>query len=134
VTFDTRGKVVTVEQAARLARDQRSGGMLVVAFVTHLEVLRAAQVRKLEQVAEVAGREGGKLFVILTEPESPLVPLAARAELAAGLRAVDYVVAASEGGVAALAAIAPDVTIQDEAEDRRLTRELIEHVRATSRV
>lgn len=131
MTFDTRGKIVTVEQAAALARDQKAGGTAVVAFVTHLEVLRAAHVRTL---AEVAEREAGKLFVILTEPVSPLVPLAARAEVTAGLRAVDYVVVAGDGAGAALAAIAPDVTILDEAEDRGRTRELMEHVRAKSRV
>ena len=129
MNFDTRGKIVSVKDAAGIAREERSRGTKVIAFVTHAEVLRAPHVRRLE---EASGH--GKLFVILTDPESPLVPLEARAEIVAGLRVVDYVVKVSEGAAAALAAIAPDITIQDEAEDRGRTRELMEHVRAKSRV
>lgn len=96
-----------------------------------MEVLRASHVRKLEELA--AGNQG-KLFVFLTEPDSPLVPLEARAEIAAALRVVDYVVPSPEGAGPTLDVIHPRLTVHDEEEDRERTRSLIEHVRSRSRV
>ena len=103
----------------------------MLAFVTHLEVLRAGHVRKLEQIA---ANHSGKIAMILTDPESPLVPLEARAEIAAALRTVDYVIPAEQGELPALAALNPAVTLHDEEEDRGRTRQLIEHVRNRSRL
>ena len=127
MSFDTRAKIVTLDQARALARS----GAPHIAFVTHLEVLRAGHVLKLEQLAATTP---GKLFLILTDPESPLVPLDARAEVAAGLQVVDYVVPSPDGAGPALAAIEPGFTVLDEEEDRGRTRQLIEHVRSRSRV
>jgi hypothetical protein len=127
MSFDTRSKILTLEQARSIAAGHRRR----VAFVSHVEVLQAMHVRKLE---ELAAGGWGTLFVVLTEPESPLVPLDARAEVAAGLRVVDYVVPASGGVSAALAAILPDLTVEDEEEDRERTRSLVEHVRSRARV
>jgi hypothetical protein len=131
--LDTRNKIVTVDQARALAGKTESPR---VAFVTHLEVLRAGHVRKLE---ELAAGNPGTLFLILTDPPfepnaSPLTPLAARAEVAAALRVVDYVVPSPGGAVPALSAIQADLTVQDEEEDRERTRLLVEHVRCRSRI
>jgi len=53
----------------------------------------------------------------------------ARAEMAAALRVIDYVVAADMGDAAALvAALGPAEVVRLEAADRRRNRELIEHV------
>ena len=122
--FDTRSKILTLDQARALPPP-------LIAFVSHLEVLRTAHVRRLEEVADA---NTGKLIVILTDPPSPLVPLPARAELAAALRAVDYVVPSPEGSGPALAALHPSVTVHDEVEDRERTRSLMEHVRNRSRI
>jgi len=127
MTFDTRHKIVTLDQARDLAREVPPA----VAFVSHLEVLRAGHVRKLE---DLAARHPGKLYVLLTEPEAPLVPLDARAEVTAGLRVVDYVVPCPEGPGPALAALHAGVTVHDEEEDRGRTRSLVEHVRSRSRI
>ncbi len=125
--LDTRRKILTLEQAADKAHDLRRQGETVVAFVSHLEVLHAAQVERLQ---EVAVANPGKLFVVLTETESPLVALAARAEVAAALRVVDYVVPCPDGAGPALAAIGAALTVDDEEADRGRTRQLIEHVRS----
>jgi hypothetical protein len=129
--LDTRHKIITLDRARDLAEESRRSGSPPVAFVTHLEVLRAGHVRKLE---ELAAEARGKLFVILTDPAAPLVPMDARAELAAALRVVDYVIPSAEGADPALAAIAPGFTVHDEEEDRVRTRQLIEHVRSRSRI
>jgi hypothetical protein len=127
VSFDTRHKIITLDQARALAGDpavQRP-----IAFVTHLEVLRAPHIHRLEAVAAT---NSGKLFVILTDPEAPLVPMEDRAELAAALEAVDYVVPSPDGAGQALAAIDASLVVDDEEEDRGRTRWLIEHVRSRS--
>ena len=131
MSFDTRHKIVTLDQARNLAEESHRSGSPPTAFVTHLEVLRAGHVRTLE---ELAAAHAGKLFVILTDPESPLVPLEDRAELGAALRAVDYVVPSPDGAAPALAAIHAGFTVNHEEEDRGLTRQLIEHVRNRSRI
>jgi len=131
LSFDTRPKIISIATAGAVAAElRRNGSRPPVAFVTHLEILRAGHVRKLE---ELAAETQGTLFVILTDPESSLTPLDARAELAAALRVVDYVVPCAGGAAPALAVIQADVTVHDEEEDRGRTRQLIEHVRSRSR-
>jgi len=130
-TFDTRHKIITLDQARVIASDQHRDGPPPAAFVTHMDVLRAAHIHKLQELARVTP---GKLFLILTDPEAPLAPLVARAEVAAALRVVDYVVPSPEGAGPALRAIDPGLTIRDEEEDRGRTHQLIEHVRSRSGV
>jgi len=128
LSFDTRRKIISLAETGAVAAElRRNGSPPAVAFVTHLEVLRAGHVRKLE---ELAAETQGTLFVILTDPESSLTPLDARAELAAALRVVDYVVPAAGGAAPALAAIQAGVTVHDEEEDRGRTRQLVEHVQS----
>jgi bifunctional ADP-heptose synthase (sugar kinase/adenylyltransferase) len=126
MTFDTRHKLLSVDQARTLT------GPAIV-FVTHLEVLQASHVQRLE---ELAAEERGKLIVIVTDPESPLVPLEARADVVAALRMVDYVIPSPDGPAPALTALRSGTVvkevIEDEEEDRGRTRKLIEHVRSRS--
>jgi hypothetical protein len=131
LSFDTRHKIITSNQAIQLAEECRRAGHPPAVFVTHMEVLRASHVRKLE---ELAARTTAKIFLILTDPAAPLVPMDARAELAAALRVVDYVVPAPHGAAPVLAAIPAEVTVQDEEEDRGRTRQLIQHVQSRSRI
>jgi hypothetical protein len=74
------------------------------------------------------------VFVVLTEPEYPLVPLDARAEVTAGLSIIVGVILAPEGPDAAIAALSPCIRIDDEEEDRKRTKKLTEHVRSRSRI
>jgi glycerol-3-phosphate cytidylyltransferase-like family protein len=127
VNFDTRGKIINLEQARTIAGHQPMNVLPRIAFITHLEVLRADHVRKLEQAAA-----SGKLFIILTDPPHPLVPLEARAEIAAALRAVDYVIPSPGGAAPALDAIQPGVVIQDEQADRQRTLTLVDYVLSRS--
>jgi hypothetical protein len=121
--MDTRNKILTLQQARRIDD--------AIAFVTHLEVLRACHLQKLE--AAVAANPG-KLVVVLTDPQAPLAPLQARAELAAALRVVDFVVPAPKGPGPVLEALRPKAVVNDEEEDRGRTRLLMEHVRSRARV
>ncbi len=127
MSLDTRDKIITLDQARALAPDLARES---VAFVTHMEVLQASHIRKLEELASTGS---GKLFVILTDPESPWFRMQARAELAAALRVVDYVVPSAGGASAALSAIHPNLIVADEEEDRKRTRLLVEHVRRRAR-
>lgn len=121
--MNTRDKILSLDQARAAA-----AGTPVTAFVSHMEVLRADHIRKLEEAAKSGT---GKLFLILTDPPAPpLTRLRDRAEVAAGLRMVDYVIPSDGGAQPALDAIQPQRIVQDEAEDRGRTRQLIEHVRS----
>ena len=67
-------------------------------------------------------RDVEQLVVIVTEPPDPLLPARARAELVAGLAAVDYVVVSSANGLTA------SETIHEEERDLARRRALSEHV------
>ena len=70
------------------------------------------------------------LMVLVTAPPEPMLAARARAEMAAALRVVDYVVIAEDGPgpEALLAALAPDRTVRAEAAHQKRSTQLIEHV------
>jgi glycerol-3-phosphate cytidylyltransferase-like family protein len=78
----------------------------------HFDPLTAEHARRLELLKQ----PGRALVVVITSPEQPILPARARAELVAGLAAVDRVFIASE-------------IAHEEAADLERTRELIQHVR-----
>jgi bifunctional ADP-heptose synthase (sugar kinase/adenylyltransferase) len=80
--LDTRKKIVTLAQAQRIASDTNARW-----FSAHFDPLLAAHVRMLNEVAS----PGQVLIVQITDPAQPLLSSRARAELVAGLAAVDYV-------------------------------------------
>jgi D-glycero-beta-D-manno-heptose 1-phosphate adenylyltransferase len=100
--------------AERLAADRRAGrtvafanGAFDLLHVGHLRYLTAA---KAEADRLVAAINSDASVRRLKGPERPIVPEAERAELVAGLAAVDYVVLFDEDTPAALlAALRPDV-------------------------
>ncbi len=65
--------------------------------------------------------DGKPLLVLIATPANAILPAAARAELIAGLRAVDYVSELTDG-------IAPQIHLEQE-DDARY-QALLEHVRA----
>jgi bifunctional ADP-heptose synthase (sugar kinase/adenylyltransferase) len=81
--LDTRSKIIPLEQARAQQRGKPA------CWVTgHFDPLLAEHVRRLrEQVAP-----GRLLIVEVTNPDRPLLPQQARAELVAALTMVDYVV------------------------------------------
>jgi bifunctional ADP-heptose synthase (sugar kinase/adenylyltransferase) len=85
--MDTREKIIDTTQAGRLIAD----GAIVVSG--YFDPLIASHAERLAQLKPV----GAKLLVLIASPENAILPAAARAELVAGLRAVDYVSELAEG-------------------------------------
>ena len=121
--MDTRSKIVTPEAAAALAHGRPSA----VLVTGHFDVLLAAHVRDLASAR--AALPDGVLLVALTDPEEPLLPPRARAEMVAGLEMVDYVVSLDGLGMRTLLAAFPaDRTVRLEAAHESRRRELIQYV------
>jgi len=110
--MDTRIKIVTASEAERIARD---GATVVSGYFDPLLASHAERLAGLK-------RNGTPLLVLVAMPDDPILPARARAELVAGLAAVDYVVAEAAG------ALEPQVRL--EPEDRTRREKLIEHVHA----
>ena len=109
--MDTRNKILTLDAFRRLSQP-----LTVVA--TSTSVLRAGFVKELEGL-RVPGRA---LVVVLLPAEPELLPARARAEVMAGLRAVDYVV------IATMEDLSGVEVISLETSDRRRTADLIRRV------
>ncbi len=118
--MDTRSKILTLEEA----RSLRFPALVVV--TGYFDLLRADHARELEVVRQ---RAAGPLLAVVLPWEEAYMSQRARAEMAAALRVVDYVVAPDVGDAAALvAALCPAEVVRLEAADQRRNRELIEHV------
>jgi glycerol-3-phosphate cytidylyltransferase-like family protein len=81
--LDTRSKIVSIEEARHRTGDSRA-----LWLTGHFDPLLAEHARNLRDRAA----PGQTLVVEITNPENPLMPQRARAELVAALEAVDYVV------------------------------------------
>ena len=109
------GQVVTDAELERLVARDRSAGRRIAFANGCFDILHVGHVRYLEGAA----READRLIVAVNDDESvrglkgegrPILPAAARAELVAALRAVDYVVLFPESSVERLLlALKPDV-------------------------
>ncbi len=118
--MDTRSKILTPAAARRIPAP-------VTVVTGFFDVLRAEHARELQK----ARREGSgrPLLVVVLPLADALLGQRARAELVAGLRMVDYVVAADWEEVAALIdSLKPAQLIRLETADARRARQLIEHV------
>ena len=100
-----------------------------VLLVTGLfEILRVEMVRELSGARQRTGAKS-VVAVVLSQAEERM-PLARRAEMAAALRVIDYVIISGAGEWESLAArLQPVEIIHLEEADALRTRELIEHVR-----
>jgi hypothetical protein len=114
---DTRTKVLGPEAAREAAARARREGKRIRLVTGYFDPLVAEHARGLERAGE-----GAVLFAAIVEPPQPILPARARAELVAALRSVDYVVTGDAS------VVRPDETLHREAEDERLTRELVRHV------
>jgi bifunctional ADP-heptose synthase (sugar kinase/adenylyltransferase) len=106
--MDTRVKIVTKVEAARLAAE---GATLVSGY---FDPLLASHARRL-----AALKGSAKLIVAIEDPPRPILPARARAELVAGLRAVDFVVEGLDG-------LRADVRLEQE--DLQRFEGLVAHV------
>ena len=120
--MDTRTKILTLAAAAAV---QIPRPLLLVTGT--FDILRAEQAR---QLMEARGRTQAQTLMVVVRPAAgELVPLAARAELAAALRMVDYVLLAENEDLDTLASsLQPIEIIHLEESDALRTRQLIEHV------
>jgi bifunctional ADP-heptose synthase (sugar kinase/adenylyltransferase) len=109
--MDTREKIINAAQAAQMAA---SGATVVSGYFDPLIAAHAERLAHLK-------RAGQKLLVLIATPADAILPAAARAELVAGLRAVDYVAELADG----LAA-----PIRLEPEDDERYQALLQHVHA----
>jgi len=117
---DTRSKILTTEAARRIAAP-------VTVVTGFFDVLRAEHARSLREARE-AGLSHPLLVVVLPL-DGALFGQRARAELVAGLRVVDYAVAADREDAAALIDfLRPAHLVRLEEADARRVRQLIEHV------
>lgn len=115
--MDTRLKILHDPGELSTAR----GFTLVAGY---FDVLRAESVREMER----AGPQP-VVAVVLDGPDT-ILPLRSRAELAAGLRSVDYVFTAAEGEIDALASkLRAGKVVRLEENDQRRAAELREHVK-----
>ncbi|MBZ5602639.1 MAG: hypothetical protein LAO79_10070 [Acidobacteriia bacterium] len=109
--MDTRGKIISAVEASRLAA---TGALVVSGSFDPMLASHAARISGLK-------REGVPLVVAIATTADTILPARARAELVAGLRAVDYVVESVEG-------LVPNIRL--EPEDAARLEKLIEHVHA----
>jgi glycerol-3-phosphate cytidylyltransferase-like family protein len=117
---DTRQKILAGAVGIRAASD----ATLVIAY---FDVLRREHVRALEQAIH-------PVIVVVLEKTDAILPLQARAELAAGLRGVTYVVTAAEAEVAAIvAAVRPAHLLRLVEQERHWTAQLRERVQRGAR-
>jgi bifunctional ADP-heptose synthase (sugar kinase/adenylyltransferase) len=116
--LDTRSKIIDLDRAASIPAPVK----LVAGYFDVLTPEHAARFREL--------KDGATLVAAVLDPPSPLLPSRARAELAAALRAVDYVLAL--GGASlddAIARIRPAEVVREEEADLRRAEDLVRHVR-----
>ena len=107
--LDTRIKIIPAARANEL------GGAVFVAM--YLDPLTAAHARRIEEIA--AG--GSRVVVLLFDPPAPLLPMEARAELAASLATVAAVMVGSD-------ALAPLPHIDERSADLARRDALTRHV------
>jgi len=108
-------RIVTREELEELVESDRAAGRTIALANGCFDLLHVGHIRYLE----AAAAEADRLVVAINDDESvtrlkgegrPVMPEADRAELVAGLRAVDYVVLFSEPTVTGiLEALRPDV-------------------------
>jgi len=108
--LDTRTKIVDAAQASSIAA---SGAIVVSGYFDPLVASHAERLASL--------KNGKKLLVLIATPENAILPAAARAELVAGLRAVDYVAELVTG-------LTSHVNLEEE--DAERFSALLQHVHA----
>ena len=122
--MDTRNKILEWREAKRLLGQRHAGAVRWKVVTGYFDPLLASHVRRLR---EIAG-PGGRLIVAVADPDRPLLPARARAELVAALEMVEAVVPA-EGNLSELHEMAPAIDIyHEESSDERRRDELIRHV------
>jgi hypothetical protein len=118
---DTRNKILSLDEA----RSRAWPGVAIVAG--GFDVPRASLVRELCAIRERTGARA--LLAVVLPLENEILPRRARAQLAAALRVIDFVVIADHCELDRLAeCLKPLEVVRMEAADACRARQLIEHV------
>lgn len=124
--MDSRGKIVAPAQAREILGCARAAGQAVRLVTGHFDPLLPAHARRLAEIAA----PGGLLVVVVTDPPDPILPARARAELAAALRVVDWVLLGdSTGAERLIQQLDTDHVFREEAADLRRAEDFRRHVR-----
>jgi hypothetical protein len=127
--MDTRNKIINLDQASRIAADLRDRGVRLKVITGYFDVLTVDLVRRLRELSC-----GETLVAAVLDPPEPLLGPRARAELAAGLSMIDYVLPLQGSGLDhALDELRPDTIVREETADRRRQAALMEHVHRRQR-
>jgi glycerol-3-phosphate cytidylyltransferase-like family protein len=119
---DTRNKILTPAAALAL-----SPARPLVAVKGYFDILRAAHAREIDAIRRRTG--AATLLAIVLPRDHSLLALAARAELVAALRMVDYVLPGDcKDWNRLVSSLRPEETVSLEDADVRRVRQLIEHV------
>ncbi|HLW76885.1 MAG TPA: hypothetical protein VKS01_07860 [Bryobacteraceae bacterium] len=114
--MDTRRKILDADRAAEIVQ---SGATVVVGYFDPLIAWHARWLAMFK-------KPDRPLIVLVADPDRPILPAAARAELVASLRVVDHVAEFAPS----LAAIVKDRAIRIESQDRELFADLLKLVRS----
>jgi glycerol-3-phosphate cytidylyltransferase-like family protein len=124
---DTRQKIIPAEEAVAAARRLDASGRRLVVVIGHFDPLLCAHARALGQVRNGTGSP--VVMVVLVPTEAPLLGERARAEMAAALDVVDYVVIMGRDNFGEFVdRLAAEQVILRQGEDENLKRSLIEYV------
>ena len=127
--MDTREKIIDLARAAEIAAGLHRDGARLKLVAGYFDVLTSDHVRRLGALAGVQ-----PLMLVVLDPPHPLLPARARAELAAALGVIDYVLLLDGADLArALKEIQPHEFIREEIADRQCSQALIEHVHRRQR-
>jgi hypothetical protein len=121
--LDTREKILDLTTALAISENWRRNGVHWKLVAGYFDVLTPDHVRDLQS-------HRNPLMAAVLDPPDALLPAQARAELAASLRVIDYVLllGGSEHLEAAIQELQPIEIVHDETADRRRRQALIEHV------
>lgn len=123
--MDTRNKILTTAQALSLIQGLRAEGREVSITTGYFDPLTPSHVRRLQRL----GSRSCHLVVIVTDPPDPILPLRARAELAAAVAAAGTVVPVGVEELEAFLSRLPFPPLErGEDEDLTIRQELIRHV------
>jgi bifunctional ADP-heptose synthase (sugar kinase/adenylyltransferase) len=127
--MDTREKIVDLVRAVEIAAGLRRECVGVTMVAAYFDVLTSDHVRRMEALAN-----GRPLMLAVLDPVHPLLPARARAELAAALSVIDYVLLLDGTDLTrALEQIQPADVIRQEVADSERSQALIEHVHRRQR-
>jgi len=122
--MNTRTKILQPAEAAERTEAFQAAATPYTLVCSSFDVLTAPRIRCLREIAA----SGNRLIAVITSPPAALLPPAARAELAAALAIIEFVVLAEEPLASFLERLGPAPVIDETPKDGLRSAQLIEHV------